>query len=338
MNMAISTAEARAIKHVSGTPPIRRAWRKGQGGRGTQFAQLTAFVAVAEQRSFTRAAEQLGLSTPSLSQAIRALEESFGVRLLNRTTRSVSLTDAGEELLSHLNPVLEGVDNAIDAVNAYRDSPAGRIRLTVHPLAGATVLAPLVARFAAAYPSIELEVSVDLACRDLVGGHFDAGIHLGSSVAQDMIAVPIGGKLRVLTVASPAYLARHKAPKTPADLGRHNCVSYRWDKDVANNWSFMQNGEHMEVTVGGTLTVNDHDLALRSALDGIGIAQLPEASVASHIGEGRLEPVLVDWSPNWAGFFLFYPSRRHVPVKLRALVDFLRQGAKQEPERKAIVQ
>ncbi|MTD94733.1 LysR family transcriptional regulator [Hyphomicrobium sp. xq] len=299
--------------------------------RGTQFAQLTAFVAVAEHRSFTRAAEHLGLSTPSLSQAIRALEDGFGVRLLNRTTRSVSLTEAGEELLAHLNPVLEGVDNAIDAVNAYRDTPSGTIRLTVHPVAGATVLAPLVARFAAAYPAIELEVSVDLACRDLVGGHFDAGIHLGSSIAQDMIAVPIGGKLRVLTVASPEYLARHKPPATPDDLGQHNCVRYRWDKDVANAWRFMKGGERAEVVVEGTLTVNDYDLALRSALDGIGIAQLPEASIATHLAEGRLVPLLLDWSPDWAGFFLFYPSRRHVPVKLRALVDFLRKGAKPEP-------
>ena len=331
MNMAISTAEERSLRRVSVAPPIRRpTQRKGQGVRGTQFAQLTAFVAVAEQRSFTRAAEHLGLSTPSLSQAIRALEESFGVRLLNRTTRSVSLTEAGEELLAHLDPVLKGVDNAIDAVNAYRDSPAGKIRLTVHPLAGATVLAPLVARFAAAYPAIELEVSVDLACRDLVGGHFDAGIHLGSSIAQDMIAVPIGGKLRVLTVASPAYLAHHKTPETPYDLGGHNCVRYGWDKDVANKWRFMQGDELAEAAVEGTLTVNDHDLALRSALDGIGIAQLPEASVAAHIAEGRLVSLLLDWSPNWAGFFLFYPSRHHVPVKLRALVDFLRKGAKQE--------
>jgi DNA-binding transcriptional LysR family regulator len=332
MNVAISTAEARALGHVSGTPPTRRAsQRKGQGVRGTQFAQLTAFVAVAEHRSFTRAAEHLGLSTPSLSQAIRALEDGFGVRLLNRTTRSVSLTEAGVELLAHLNPVLEGVDNAIDAVNAYRDTPSGTIRLTVHPVAGVTVLAPLVARFAAAYPAIELEVSVDLACRDLVGGHFDAGIHLGSSIAQDMIAVPIGGKPRLLTVAAPEYLARHKTPATPDDLNQHNCVRYRWDKDVANTWRFMQRGEPTEVAVEGTLTVNDHELALRSALDGIGIAQLPEASVAGHIADGRLVPLLLDWSPNWAGFFLFYPSRRHVAVKLRALVDFLRKGAKQEP-------
>ena len=327
MSIAIST-ESSTTPPTRHTPSRRGSPRKGQTIRGTQFAQLTAFVAVAEHSSFTRAAEHLGLSTPSLSQAIRGLEESFGVRLLNRTTRSVALTEAGEELLNRLNPVLEGVDDAIDAVNAYRDTPAGTIRLTVHPLAAATVIAPLVARFSAAYPSIELEVSVDLTCKDIVHDHFDAGIHLGSSIAQDMIAVPIGGRFRVVTVASPEYLARMPAPSHPHDLRQHNCVRYRWEKDVSDSWQFVKEGDRAEAAVEGTLTVNDHDLALRAALDGLGIAQLPEASVAALITEGKLVRLLPDWSPKWAGFFLFYPSRRHVPVKVRALVDFLRKESK----------
>ena len=268
----------------------------------------------------------LGMQLVAWHEGFVAQLVAQGFRVLRFDNRDIGLSQRYDHA---------GVPNlaldAIDAVNAYRDTPGGTIRLTVHPLAGATVLAPLVARFTAAYPAIELEVSVDLACRDLVGGHFDAGIHLGSSIAQDMIAVPIGGKLRVLTVASPEYLASHKAPATPDDLGQHNCVRYRWDKDLANAWRFVQDGERTEVAVEGTLTVNDHDLALRSALDGIGVAQLPEASVAAHVAEGRLVPLLLDWSPNWAGFFLFYPSRRHVPVKLRALVDFLRREAKQAP-------
>jgi len=306
----------------------RQALRKGQGVRGTQFAQLTAFVAVAEHRSFTKAAEHLGLSTPSLSQAIRGLEETFGVRLLNRTTRSVALTEAGEQLLQHLNPVLEGVDNAIDAVNAYRDTPGGTLRLTVHPLAAVTVLAPLVARFSSEYPSIELEVSVDIACRDIVAEHFDAGVHLSSNIAQDMIAVPIGGNFRIVTVASPEYLSRSPEIASPSDIGAHNCVRYRWDKAVANTWRFMKDGARVDVPVEGTLVVNDHELALRSALDGVGVVQLPEASVASLIAEGRLVSLLGDWSPNLGNFFLFYPSRRHVPMKMRSLVDFLRREAK----------
>jgi DNA-binding transcriptional LysR family regulator len=334
MNVAAPAAESFVKRrseplHIASTnSPRRQTSRKGQGVRGTQFAQLTAFVAVAEHRSFTRAAEHLGLSTPSLSQAIRGLEESFGVRLLNRTTRSVALTEAGEQLLQHLSPVLEGVDNAIDVVNAYRDTPGGTLRLTVHPLAAVSVIGPLVARFSAAYPSIDLDVSVDIACRDIVSEHFDAGVHLGSNIAQDMIAVPIGGSFRVVTVASPVYLERNGEIENPGDLSNHNCVRYRWDKAVANNWRFMKDGDRVDVAVGGTLAVNDHDLALRAALDGVGVVQLPEASVAGLIDQGRLVPVLADWSPNWGSFFLFYPSRRHVPTKMRALVDFLRREAK----------
>ena len=202
--------------------------------------------------------------------------------------------------------------------------------MTVHPLAAVTVIAPLVARFSAAYPAIGLEVSVDLECKDIVVDHFDAGIHLGSSIAQDMIAVPIGGQFRVVTVASPDYLARNPAPTTPEELRQHNCVRYRWDRDVvANSWRFMKSGERVEVGVEGTLTVNDHDLALRAALDGVGIAQLPEASVSTLVADGKLVPLLGDWSPKWNGFLLYYSSRRHVPLKLRALVDFLRKESKQ---------
>jgi|KBSMisStaDraftv2_1062788.scaffolds.fasta_scaffold71730_2 DNA-binding transcriptional LysR family regulator len=332
MSTALTTAEH---DRLNGRGLSTRRWtsRKGQTMRGTQFAQLTAFVAVAEHRSFTRAAEHLGLSTPSLSQAIRYLEEGFGVRLLNRTTRSVALTEAGEQLLSHLSPVLDGVDNAIDAVNAFRDKPAGTIRLTVHPLAAVTVIAPLVARFSADYPAIGLEVSVDLDCKDIVNNGFDAGIHLGNSIAKDMVAVPIGGKFRLTTVASPAYLERHPMPLVPEDLRQHNCIRYRWDKDaVANSWRFTKADDQIEVSVEGSLTVNDHDLALRAGLDGVGIVQLPEASVSALVAEGKFVPLLTDWSPWWAGFFLFYSSRRHVPVKLRALVDFLKKESKRVSE------
>ena len=194
--------------------------------RGTQFAQLTAFVAVAEHSSFTRAATHLGISTPSLSQTIRSLEEQFGVRLLNRTTRSVGLTEAGAELLSHLSPVMEGVDKAIDAVNAFRDKPAGTLRLVVHPIAALTVISPSVARFSAEYPEIRLEICVDDAHKDIVGERFDAGIHLGDDIAQDMIAVPISGKFRLTTVASPDYLARSASLSVPRDLQQHTCIKY----------------------------------------------------------------------------------------------------------------
>jgi DNA-binding transcriptional LysR family regulator len=303
--------------------------------RGTQFAQLTAFVAVAEQRSFTRAATHLGISTPSLSQTIRSLEEQFGVRLLNRTTRSVALTEAGEELLGHLNPVMEGVDKAIDAVNAFRDKPAGTLRLTVHPVAAVTVIAPLVARFSAEYPEIRLEICVDDEQKDIVSERFDAGIHPGDGIAQDMIAIPIGGKFRLSTVASPDYLDRTAAISVPDDLKQHNCIKYCRAGDGAGRpWKFRNADQQVEVNVAGSLNVNDLDLALRVGLDGLGLVQLPEILVAPFVAEGRLVPVLADWSPQWTDFVLFYSSRRHLPVKLRALVDFLRRETKERVQAK----
>ncbi|HEY3658013.1 MAG TPA: LysR family transcriptional regulator [Steroidobacteraceae bacterium] len=297
--------------------------------RGTQFAQLTAFVAVAEHRSFTKAASYLGIKAPSLSQAIRELEETFGVRLLHRTTRSVALTEAGEKLLGHLNPVLEGVDRAIDAVNEFRDNPAGTLRLMVHPIAAVTVIGPLVARFSAEYPAISLEISVEVERKDIVSERFDAGIHLGEGIAQDMIAVPIGGNFRLSTVASPDYLARHASPSVPEDLRDHNCIRYCGDTDGAGHpWRFQNAGRQVEVSVEGSLSVNDITLALRAGVDGVGIVQLPEACVSPLVSEGKLVQLLEPWSPRWTDFCLFYSSRRHVPVKLRTLVDFLRRESK----------
>jgi DNA-binding transcriptional LysR family regulator len=303
--------------------------------RGTRFAQLTAFVAVAEHSSFTKAAMQLGISTPSLSQTIRLLEEQFGVRLLNRTTRSVALTEAGQELLGHLAPVMEGVDKAIDAINAFRDKPAGTLRLTVHPVAAVTVIAPLVARFSTEYPEIRLDICVNDERKDIVSERFDAGIHLGAGIAQDMIAVPLGGKFRPSTVASPDYLARHAPISTPDDLKQHNCIKYSSaGGEGGRTWTFRKVDEQVEVPVTGSLDVNDLDLALRAGLDGVGIVQLPEVVVAQYIAQGKLMPVLTEWSPQWADFVLFYSSRRHVPLKLRALVDFLRRETKESSRAK----
>ena len=297
--------------------------------RGTQFAQLTAFVAVAENRSFTKAASHLGIKVPSLSHAIRSLEEQFGVRLLNRTTRSVALTDAGEQLLAHLTPVLESVDRAIDAVNEFRDKPTGTLRLTVHPVAAVTVIGPIVARFSAEYPEIGLDISVEVEHRDIVGERFDAGVHPGESIAQDMIALPIGGQFRFSTVASPHYLAKKSVPTVPDDLPQHNCIKYRGGPDSdGHSWKFCKADQALDVEVKGSLTVNDPALALRAALDGMGIVQLPEIGIASLVAEGQLVRLLSDWSPSGTEFSLFYSSRRHLPVKLRALVDCLRK----EPE------
>ena len=297
--------------------------------RGTQFAKLTAFVAVAEHASFTRAATQLGISNPSLSQAIRSLEDQFGVRLLNRTTRSVALTEAGAELLAHLNPALEGVDRALEVVNAFRTKPGGTLRLAVHPVAATTIVAPLVARFSADNPDIRLEMCVGNERKDIVGDHFDAGIHLGSGLAQDMIAVPIGGRFRFSTVAAPEYLARHAPPSEPNDLEQHNCIEYSWTGQHGDlRWRFRKGEEQVDIDVKGSLAVNDADLTLRAGLEGIGIVQLPELVVAPYVAEGRLVPVLCNWCPEWTDFVLFYPGRRLVPLKLRAFVDFLRNESR----------
>jgi len=294
--------------------------------RGTQFAQLTAFVAVAEHSSFTKAAAQLGIATPTLSQTIRSLEEQFGVRLLDRTTRSVALTEAGAELLRQLSPALAGVDKAVDAIDAFRDKPAGGLRLAVHPVAAVAIVGPSIAHFSAQYPEIRIEIRVDEEPKDIVSARFDAGIHPADGVAQDMVVVPIAGKIGVSTVASPDYLARNVPLSAPDDLKQHNCIRYcASGNETRQTWKFSNADEHIEVNVAGSLNVNNLNLALRAGLDGVGIVQLPEILVAPFIADGRLVPVLADWSAQWTDFVLFYSSRRHVPLKLRTLVDFLRQ-------------
>jgi len=296
--------------------------------RGIQIAQLSAFVAVAENSSFTRAAKQLGISTPTLSLAIRRLEEQFGVRLLNRTTRSVALTEAGEQLLGQLNPVLAGVDNAIEAVKAFRDKPAGTLRLTVHPVAAVVMVAPLVGRFSAEYPELRLDIAVDFEQKDIVGNRFDAGIQRGDQIAQDMIAIPIGGRFSLNAVASPEYLKRTRPPSTPDDLRDHNCVGYCLANGVEHRWKFRALDERIEVPIQGSLSVNDPHLALRAALDSVGIVLLPEEWVSPYLSEGRLVRLLPDWSASLTDFVLYYSSRRHVPAKLRTFADFLRRECK----------
>jgi LysR family transcriptional regulator, regulator of peptidoglycan recycling len=297
--------------------------------RGTQFSELSAFVAVAEQASFTKAAKQIGLSTATLSQTIRALEERLGVRLLNRTTRSVSPTEAGERLLARLRPALDEFDDALESINAFRDRPAGHLRLTVPPPVASFVLAPLLASFLARYPEIALEISVDSALVDIVANRFDAGIRFGPRVARDMIAVPVTDKLRVVVVASPEYLAQHPRPQTPKDLLTHNCIRLRFGISGLAPWHFLVNGKEIEFDVEGPLTVNDGELAVRAALDGVGILYMLEDYVAPMIADGRLVSLLDEWLPPPAdGFYLYYPSRRQNPAALQALIGFLRANFK----------
>jgi DNA-binding transcriptional LysR family regulator len=293
--------------------------------RGTQFSELSAFVAVAEQASFTKAAKQIGLSTATLSQTIRALEERLGVRLLNRTTRSVSPTEAGERLLARLRPAFDGLDDALESINAFRDRPAGHLRLTVPPPVASFVLAPLLAPFLAQYPEIALEISAEPALVDIVANRFDAGIRVGPRVARDMIAVPITDKLRVTVAASPAYLAQRARPQTPKDLQTHNCIRLRLGAGGIFPWHFVVDGKAIEFEVEGTLIVNENELAVRAALDGVGIYYGLADYVAPMIADGRLESLLDEWAPPPAdGFYLYYPSRRQNPAALQALIGFLR--------------
>jgi DNA-binding transcriptional LysR family regulator len=298
--------------------------------RGTQFAELSAFVAVAEEASFTKAARRLGLSTATLSQTVRALEERLGVRLLNRTTRSVAPTEAGERMLRQLRPLLDGFDAAIESVNAFRDRPAGHLRLTAPPPVAKFTLAPILARFLSKYPEITLEISVDAGLTDIVAGRFDAGFRRGNVIARDMIAVRVTDEMRQVAVASPDYIARHGRPRVPADLHAHNCIRFRLPSGGFIPWQFTVDGRLAEFDVGGSVIVNEPDLLIRTAIAGIGVVYMMEEYVTPMIADGRLIALLDDSVlPRMPGFFLFYPSRRQNPAALQALIEFLRTNLRE---------
>jgi DNA-binding transcriptional LysR family regulator len=288
-------------------------------------AELNAFVAVAERSSFAKAAVQLGVSRSALSETIRALEEKLGVRLLNRTTRSVAVTEVGERLLARLRPALEDLDEALESIGAFRENPSGHLRLTVPRPAARVIIEPILAQFLEAYPLVTLEIITDSALADIVRDRFDAGIRPGHRLEQDMVAVQVGDDARPTVVASPDYLRRFGRPKMPSDLQAHNCFRRRYASGVIEPWTFERGDTSLEVQVKGSLIVSDGDLALRAALDGVGIARLPINAVESAIAERRLIPLLEDWRPRSVGFYLYYSSRRQVPVPLQALVAMLRR-------------
>ena len=294
--------------------------------RGPDLAEMNAFVAVAERRSFAKAAVQLGISRSRLSETIRGLEGRLGVRLLNRTTRSVAPTAAGERLLARMRPLLDDFAAVLNSINVFRDKPAGLLRLTVPPPVASLMLAPLLARFLAQYPAIDLEISVDAALTDIVAGRFDAGMRAGERVERDMIAVRIGEEIRGVVVAAPDYLARHPRPTTPRDLETHDCIRFRFPSGVIVPWQFEKKGKQVEVAVAGRLTVNDPELAIRAALDGAGVLYTGLGYAAPEIEAGRLVPLLEDWRTPSAAIFLYYPSRRQVPAPLQAFIKFLREN------------
>jgi len=286
---------------------------------------LAAFLAVAEERSFTRAAKRVGVSRSALSHAVRGLEERIGVRLLSRTTRSVAPTDAGQQLIGRLRPALDDVASVLDEIAGLRERPAGRVRLVVSPLAARMVLAPKLAAFAYAYPDVVLDVTTTNEMRlDLVAGHFDAGIHLGEFIERDMIAVRVSADQRAAIVGSPTYFAAHPKPKSPRDLTQHRCLNFRHGTDETYRWEFDKGKQSLAVAVDGPLVVDDVQLLTRAAIDGVGLTFLMEEQAAAYLANGQLVRVLEDWCEPFAGYFLYYPSRRQQPAALSALIDTLR--------------
>jgi DNA-binding transcriptional LysR family regulator len=287
---------------------------------------LGAFVAVAEERSFTKAAVRLGVSTSALSHAIRGLEESIGVRLLARTTRSVAPTEAGDQLLAQVGPALGDIRTALNGIGRLRERPGGRLRVVMPRLAASMVLLPRLARFAREYPDVVLDVTTDSRPVDIVAGRFDAGIDIGEFIQRDMIAVRVSPDQRAAIVASPAYFKAHSKPRKPQDLLQHRCIGCRHGTALYR-WEFEKGGKEVTVGVPGPVVLDDVDLMVRAALDGIGIAFAFEEQVASLLAKRHLVRVLEDWCPPWPGYFIYYPSRRHQPPGLSALIETLRYRA-----------
>jgi DNA-binding transcriptional LysR family regulator len=290
-----------------------------------ELADLTAFVAVANELSFRAAAARVGVTPSALSHTMRQLEERLGVRLLHRTTHSVALTDSGRRLLERLRPAIAQITGALEDLDQERQRPFGRLRIHASVMAAATVIAPVWDRFLTTYPDVHLDLEVDDAPVDIVAKGFDAAIGIKERAAADMIAVRVTGPMKVAVVGAPAYFARRPAPRTPDDLADHSCIQYRWG-DSMFAWPLQRNGKSQRISVRGSVTVNSPALAVRAAVDGLGIAYAFEAQSEPLVRTGQLVRVLEDWSPTYEGYFLYYPGRRQVPTTLRALIDMIRTG------------
>jgi len=289
------------------------------------FSDLVAFLAVARERSFTKAAGKLGVSTSALSHTVRDLEERLGLRLLTRTTRSVAPTQAGERLLQSVGQRFDEVEAELKALSELRDKPAGTIRITAAEHAANTVLAPAFAKLLPRYPDINIEISIDYGLIDIVAQRFDAGVRSGEQVAKDMIAVRIGPDMRWAVVATPVYFDKHPPPKKPQELTQHNCINLRLATyGGLYAWEFSRGGREFNVHVQGQLTFNGTSQRLNAALAGLGVAYVPEDLALPHIAAGRLTRVLEEWCPTYPGYHLYYPSRRQASSAFTVFVDALR--------------
>jgi len=288
-------------------------------------SELLAFVAVANERSFTRAAAKLGVSQSALSHTIRRLEERLGVRLLNRTTRRVSPTEAGERLLLTVAPRIEEIEAELESLRGLRERPSGTIRITATDNAVDTVLWPKLSKFLLKYPDIHVEIVIDYGLRDIVAERFDAGVRSGEQVARDMIAVRIGPDMRMAVVGAPSYFRKRPPPKTPRELTGHNCINLRLPSHGGlYAWEFEKGGRELRVRVEGQLVFNGTYHILDAALGGCGLAYMPEELAQPHLAKGRLKRVLEDWCAPYLGYHLFYPSRRQSSPAFALLVDTLR--------------
>jgi DNA-binding transcriptional LysR family regulator len=293
--------------------------------RDYNFREMTAFLSVAEHLSFTKAAGALATSRANLSSTVRSLEERLGVRLLNRTTRSVALTEAGERLLARLKPLFDDYEAALESINEFRDTPAGHVRLTVAPSAAQALIGRF-AQFMHAYPDIHLEISVDAAYVDIVAQHFDAGIHMAWGLDQDMIAVPLRENMGPVVVAAPSYFAARARPQTPQDLTEHNCVRLRMSDGTLTPWRFQgADGTEFEVPVSGSLILNHVELFREPVREGIAMMWISRGWVGDLLARGAVVSVLDEFMPRNSNFVLYYPGRQHIPAALKALIDFLRK-------------
>jgi DNA-binding transcriptional LysR family regulator len=294
---------------------------------------LAAFLAVAHERSFTRAAAKLGVSQSALSHTVRGLEERLGLRLLTRTTRSVAPTQAGERLVRSVGPRLEEVEAELAALGELRDKPSGTIRITAGEHAAEAILWPALAKLLPRYPAIKVELIIDYGLTDIVAERYDAGVRLGEQVAKDMIAVRIGPDFRMAVVGAPSYFATRPKPKNPQDLTAHDCINIRLPTyGGVYAWEFEKRGRAVKVRVDGQLVFNNIALRTKAALAGRGLAYLPDNQVQEHVARGRLVHVLADWCPPFSGYHLYYPDRRHPASALALLVEALRfRGSSRGP-------
>jgi DNA-binding transcriptional LysR family regulator len=303
----------------------------------SDLANLTAFVAVADQRSFRAAASQLDVTPSALSHTMRQLEERLGMRLLNRTTRSVSVTDAGLRLLERLRPAISEIAGALEDLNQERERPVGRLRIHAIHTAAVGVIAPIWGRFLSTYPEVHLELAVGEAPIDIVAKGFDAGIIPRDRAPADMIAVRVTGPMRIAMVGAPTYFARQRPPRTPDDLARHSCIQYRLPThDSVLVWPLERNRKSRRISVDGRVMVNNPELAVRAAVDGLGIAYTLEALAEPFLRSGQLARVLEDWSPSFEGLFLYYPGHRQVPATLRAFIDMIRTARGSAPTKRSL--